>query len=110
MGSSSSCLSAGADNDPGSGTKAVEILPCDAKSTKQQWVFNKDDNMYLKSDSSKCIDFDRTDRMAEMYGCGNRQINQRWTWDSKTGRITSVMDASCMTAAKVTESLHPYSD
>jgi hypothetical protein len=100
-GNSSACLSVGEDRDPDSGTAAVEILPCAPGNAKQSWDFTSEGYLRLRSDAAHCVDLDRTDRMAEMYTCYGPPANpnQKWTHDGTSGRITSGVDGSCMTAA-----------
>lgn len=98
---SSSCLTMSSEKDADSGTPALEMLPCAADSSSlQQWNFTTYSNLNLRSDGTRCVDFDRSDRKAIIYNCGGPppQINQVWSWESGTGRIVSGLDGSCFTS------------
>jgi len=97
-GDTSTCLTVSTDKDSDSGTPALEMVPCDASlDDKQKWSHDNSNNLRLVSDADHCIDLDRTDHMAEMYGCGNAQPNQQWIYESKYGAFTNAADGTCFT-------------
>lgn len=103
-GDTSLCMTVSNDKDSDSGTPALEMLPCDPSlDDKQKWSHDDSNTLRLLSDADHCIDLDRTDHMAEMYGCGNQQPNQQWTYDSKYGSFTSAADGTCMTMSEPME-------
>eukprot|EP00041_Stephanoeca_diplocostata_P026060 m.694769 g.694769 ORF g.694769 m.694769 type:complete len:943 (-) comp22884_c2_seq9:1552-4380(-) len=74
------CLTASDDPDSGSHTPAVELQPCGHGTGTQTWEYSTDTlNICPKGNTRKCIDQDTSDKHAEMYGCGNKQINQQCT-------------------------------
>lgn len=96
LSSSQQCLTVGEDKDVASNTPALELQPCQTKPS-QQWVFLPSGQMALTSDGGNCIDYDATDRRAEMYPChdGGAVGNQKWLFDKQSGRISSGVDARC---------------
>jgi hypothetical protein len=76
------CVTVGRDNDPASGTPAVELQTCVAGNKAQGFDFKVIDGtptlgQLVQVSTGRCIDQDGTDHMAEMYGCGKPgQANQ----------------------------------
>eukprot|EP00041_Stephanoeca_diplocostata_P026058 m.694681 g.694681 ORF g.694681 m.694681 type:complete len:164 (-) comp22884_c2_seq3:1472-1963(-) len=93
------CLTASDDPDSGSHTPAVELQPCGHGTGTQTWEYSTDTlNICPKGNTRKCIDQDTSDKHAEMYGCGNKQINQQWLINAEeTGHIQQAgLDKLCM--------------
>merc|ERR1711957_989725 len=96
------CLTIGSENDPASGTPAVQMHAC---TSATQWMFdNKTMNLHLQGDVKRCVDIDRTDRAAEMYGCASpSSVNQQFRYDLSTGAISTILDGTCMTVSPAPE-------
>jgi hypothetical protein len=98
--STGECLTASNDPDGGSGTPALEIQPCKAKDSSQQWAYSKEtEQLSLANSPKKCADQDVSDNRVEMYGCGNGQSNQKWTVnaDNKGHIRQAALNQLCMT-------------
>lgn len=91
------CLSFGDDDDPDSGTPAVELQPC---SQCSKCTFVHEDNGQLKSGDS-CIDQDVTAQRLVSYPCHDASApgNQAWTFDAKTLSMVNQQSGACATAA-----------
>lgn len=102
-GDTSSCMTASTDKDLDSGTPALEMQACDAsKDDSQQWMHDEVGRLHLLSDANNksCIDLDRSDRMAEMYGCRAASVNQMYVYDPAYGSFTISCDGTCMTTTQ----------
>jgi hypothetical protein len=106
------CMASSVQEDPASGTPAIELMPCiTPPPVNQQWTFTGQSmgevtamamatgtaGNIKERKGGRCFDLDRGDRWAELYGCGKKQANQMWLINGNS-TIQSALDATCITA------------
>ena len=108
------CLTVSQRDDSGSRTPAIELQACSEKlSDRQTWNFtgvpagpttnSTPGNIRRRSNSKSCIDQDTKDMHAEIYGCGNNQLNQMWTLEANGHIRQAGLGLHCMSPCQASD-------